>query len=128
MDISGKAKSKRQGRARRHVRVRKIVRGDKARPRLSIYRSNRHMFAQIIDDESGMTLAHASSLKLEVKPTEGLKGLKGKTAAAKAVGLTLARVAAEKGIDTVVFDRGGYRYHGRIAALAQGAREGGLKF
>lgn len=125
MDISGKAKSKRQGRARRHVRVRKLVRGDKARPRLSIYRSNRHMFAQIIDDESGATLVSASSPKLEVKPIEGLKG---KTAAAKAVGLLLARVAADKGIDTVVFDRGGYRYHGRIAALAQGAREGGLKF
>ena len=125
MDMSDKARAKREGRRRRHERVRKQVRGDKSRPRLSVYRSNRNMFAQIIDDETGVTLTFASSHKLEVPPMEGLKG---KTAAAKAVGLLLARRASEKGIESVVFDRSGYRYHGRIAALAQGAREGGLKF
>jgi large subunit ribosomal protein L18 len=125
MSMDEKGKRKREGRDRRHERVRKLVRGSAQRPRLSVYRSNRHLFVQIIDDETGVTLVSASSLKVAPAPVEGLKG---KVATAKAVGLALAQRAGDKGISAVVFDRGGYRYHGRIAALAAGAREGGLKF
>jgi large subunit ribosomal protein L18 len=101
------------------------VQGTAARPRLAVFRSNRHMFAQIIDDVAGCTLAAAGSLNMD-KPS--IEGMDGKTAFAKAVGLELARKAQEAGVDTVVFDRAGYLYHGRMAALAEGARDGGLKF
>ncbi len=110
------------GRARRHLRVRKKVSGSTSRPRLVVNRSARHMFAQIVDDSAGRTLAAASTLDAQVRDVEG-----DKTAKARRVGELLARRAQEAGIDAVVFDRGGYRYHGRVAALADGAREGGLK-
>ena len=109
-------------RVRRHLRVRKKVTGSASRPRLVVNRSARHMFAQIVDDSVGRTLAAASTLDAQIRTGEG-----DKTAKARQVGELLARRAAEAGIEAVVFDRGGYRYHGRIAALADGAREGGLK-
>jgi large subunit ribosomal protein L18 len=110
------------GRARRHLRVRKKVSGSTSRPRLVVNRSARHMFAQIVDDSAGRTLAAASTLDAQIRAVEG-----DKTAKARQVGELLARRAQEAGIEAVVFDRGGYRYHGRVAALADGAREGGLK-
>jgi large subunit ribosomal protein L18 len=123
--MSENPKFKREARRRRALRVRRSVRGSAARPRLSVFRSNRHIVAQIIDDENGKTLVAASSLKLE-QPS--LDGVAGKVAYAKAVGLELAKRARAAGVTEVVFDRAGYRYHGRVAALAQGARDGGLKF
>jgi large subunit ribosomal protein L18 len=109
--------------ARRHLRVRKKVAGSATRPRLVVNRSARHIFAQIVDDTVGRTLASASTLDETVRGTEG-----DKTAKARQVGELLARRAAEAGITSVVFDRGGYAYHGRLAALADAAREGGLEF
>ena len=123
---SGRVRSRTQpttaGRVRRHLRVRKKVTGSASRPRLVVNRSARHMFAQIVDDSAGRTLAAASTLDSTIRAAEG-----DKTAKARRVGELLAQRAAQAGITTVVFDRGGYRYHGRIAALADGAREGGLK-
>ncbi len=110
------------GRTHRHLRVRKKVTGSASRPRLVVNRSARHVFAQIVDDSAGRTLAAASTLDPAIRTAEG-----DKTAKARRVGELLARRAAEAGIESVVFDRGGYRYHGRVAALADGAREGGLK-
>jgi large subunit ribosomal protein L18 len=111
----------RQARERRHRRVRGKVSGTAERPRLAVFRSNRGVFAQLVDDGSGRTLAGASWV--------GLKGFKGdKSEQAKEVGKQLAAAAKKVGIDAVVFDRGGYLYHGRVKALAEGAREGGLKF
>jgi len=110
------------GRARRHLRVRKKVTGSASRPRLVVNRSARHMFAQIVDDGAGRTLAAASTLDPAIRTAEG-----DKTAKARQVGELLAQRAKDVGIEAVVFDRGGYRYHGRIAALADGVREGGLK-
>jgi large subunit ribosomal protein L18 len=110
------------GRARRHLRVRKKVTGSAVRPRLVVNRSARHMFAQIVDDSVGRTLAAASTLDASVRTADG-----DKTAKARQVGELLAQRAKDAGIEAVVFDRGGYRYHGRVAALADGAREGGLK-
>ena len=109
--------------AKRHLRVRKKVTGSPQRPRLVVNRSARHMFAQIVDDTAGRTLASASSLDADIRGGDG-----DKTAKARQVGELLARRAAEAGITTVVFDRGGYAYHGRLAALADAAREGGLDF
>ena len=109
-------------RVRRHLRVRKKVTGSPSRPRLVVNRSARHMFAQIVDDSAGRTVASASTMEAAIRSAEG-----DKTAKARQVGELLARRAAEAGIAAVVFDRGGYRYHGRIAALADGAREGGLQ-
>ena len=109
--------------ARRHLRVRKKVSGSAARPRLVVNRSARHMFAQIVDDTVGRTLASASTLDADIRGGEG-----DKTARARRVGELLARRANEAGITAVVFDRGGYAYHGRVAALAAAAREGGLQF
>jgi len=110
------------GRARRHLRVRKKVTGSALRPRLVVNRSARHMFAQIVDDSAGRTLAAASTLDATIRTADG-----DKTAKARQVGELLAQRAKDAGIEAVVFDRGGYRYHGRVAALADGAREGGLK-
>jgi large subunit ribosomal protein L18 len=110
------------GRVRRHLRVRKRVTGSASRPRLVVNRSARHMFAQIVDDSVGRTLAAASTMDAQIRGGEG-----DKTAQARRVGELLAQRAKEAGIAAVVFDRGGHRYHGRIAALADGAREGGLK-
>ena len=110
------------GRTRRHLRVRKKVTGSASRPRLVVNRSARHMFAQIVDDSAGRTLAAASTLDPAIRAVEG-----DKTAKARKVGELLAQRAAAAGIAAVVFDRGGYRYHGRVAALADGAREGSLQ-
>jgi large subunit ribosomal protein L18 len=110
-------------RTRRHLRVRKKILGTPQRPRLVVTRSTRHMFAQIIDDQAGHTLASASTMDASLRAAEG-----DKTAKARKVGKLLAARAKEAGISAVVFDRAGHRYHGRIAALAEGAREGGLEF
>lgn len=112
-------------RKRRHVRVRKSVTGTAERPRLSVYRSTNHIYAQLIDDTKGVTLASASTLEKSVKAE--IAG-KTKREAAKIVGKLAAERAKEKGIETVVFDRGGYLYTGRVHSLADGAREAGLKF
>lgn len=112
-------------RKRRHVRVRKSVTGTAERPRLSVYRSTNHIYAQLIDDTKGVTLASASTLEKSVKAE--IVG-KTKREAAKVVGKLAAERAKEKGIETVVFDRGGYLYTGRVQSLADGAREAGLKF
>jgi large subunit ribosomal protein L18 len=117
----GKAAARASSRKRRHVRVRKKVTGSAARPRLAVNRSARHIFAQIIDDGAGHTLASASTLDASIRDAAG-----DKKARAHQVGLLLASRAKEAGIAAVIFDRGGYAYHGRVAALADGAREGGL--
>ena len=109
--------------AKRHLRVRKKVTGSPQRPRLVVNRSARHMFAQIVDDTKGQTLASASTLDASIRGADGDKKAK-----ARQAGALLARKATEAGITTVVFDRGGYAYHGRLAELAEGAREGGLDF
>ena len=106
-------------------RIRRKVAGTPVRPRLAIFRSQSHIYAQVIDDDAGRTLCAASSLDKEVK-SDGKRGAN--VAAAKAVGQLIAQRAKDKGIDAVVFDRGGFQYHGRVKALADAAREGGLKF
>ena len=111
-------KTKREARVRRHARIRHTLSGTAERPRLAVYRSNRHIYAQLIDDVSGRTLASASDLDAANGP--------GKTGAARSVGTLIAQRAKEAGIRQVVFDRGGRLYHGRVAALAEAAREGGL--
>ena len=115
-----------QGRLRRHQRVRRGLLGTQERGRLSVFRSHLHIYAQIVDDANGRTLVAASSLGLADVPRSQAQSRR--LAQAQAVGRMLAARAQEKGIRQVVFDRGGYRYHGRIAALADGAREGGLQF
>ncbi len=112
-------------RARRHVRVRKTLAGTAERPRLNVYKSLSGIYAQVIDDQAGRTLLSASTVDRELR--ERMKGLK-KSEQAKLVGQTLAERAKSKGIQAVVFDRGGYRYIGRVKAFADGAREGGLQF
>ena len=109
-------------RLKRHVRVRGKISGTPACPRLNVFRSNANIYAQIIDDVNGVTLVSANTLEKE------FEGITGNCEAAKKVGLVLAERAKAKGIEDVVFDRGGYIYHGRVAALAEGAREGGLNF
>lgn len=105
----------------RHVRLRKKVTGTTERPRLAVYKSNKHISAQIIDDVKGHTLCSASSLEKDIKGTDNIDG-------AKKVGEALAERAKKAGVKSVVFDRGGNRYHGVVASLADGAREGGLEF
>ena len=109
-------------RAKRHKRVRSKVSGTPERPRLCVFRSENHIYAQIIDDVNGVTLAAAGSVE------KGFEGKGGNKEAARKVGQTIAERAKAKGIETVVFDRGGYVYHGRVQELAEGAREGGLDF
>ena len=109
-------------RLKRHKRVRGKISGTPERPRLNVFRSGTNIYAQIIDDVAGNTLVSASSLE------KGFEGTGGNCEAAKKVGMTLAERAKAKGIEAVVFDRGGYVYHGRVKALAEGAREGGLQF
>lgn len=111
-------------RARRKVRIRKKLTGTAERPRLVVYRSNRHIYAQVIDDLTGQTLVSSSSQTL----SKGGEPLKADKEAAAKVGKDLAQKALERNIEAVVFDRNGYIYHGRIQALADGARDGGLKF
>lgn len=117
--------TRQEARERRHRRVRKKVFGTPERPRLSVYRSLKHMYAQIIDDTAGHTLVFVSTLDPELRGK--LKGT-GNKEAARAVGEEIARRALAKGITKVVFDRGGFLYHGRVAAVAEGARSGGLEF
>lgn len=118
-------KTKEEIRDRIHRRIRKRVEGTGERPRLAVYRSQSHIYAQLIDDVQGRTLCAASSLDKELKAA---KKRGGDVAAAKAVGSLIASRAKEKGVLAVVFDRGGFQYHGRVKALAEAAREGGLKF
>jgi large subunit ribosomal protein L18 len=115
--------ARRLSRARRHFRVRKKVAGTPARPRLVVTRSSRHIYAQVVDDLAGHTVASASTLDDTLRSAEG-----NKTDRAKNVGRLVAERAKAQGVAAVVFDRGGYRYHGRVAALAEGAREAGLDF
>lgn len=111
-----------KARLKRHMRVRAKISGTPECPRLDVFRSAKHIYAQIIDDQNGVTLAAASSMDKDFEGTGGNKE------AAKKVGLAIAKKASDKGISEVVFDRGGYIYHGRVKELAEGAREGGLKF
>jgi large subunit ribosomal protein L18 len=113
--------STREARRRRHRRVRGKIAGTAERPRLAVFRSNRGIFAQLIDDDSGRTLASASWLSMKSAAGD-------KTTQAHAVGLALSAAARKAGVTSCVFDRGGYLYHGRVKALAEGAREGGLRF
>lgn len=121
--MSDIAKARREGRIRRHRRVRKKVHGTAARPRLAVHRSNKHISAQIIDDDAGVTLAAASSTEAAERAAGG-----GTVAAAARVGKLVAERAQAAGINAVVFDRGGFAYHGRVAAIAEAAREAGLEF
>ena len=114
--------NKNAARQKRHVRVRGKISGTPECPRLNVFRSNANIYAQIIDDVNGVTLVSANTLEKD------FEGSTGNAEAAKKVGLVIAERAKAKGIEEVVFDRGGYVYHGRVAALADGAREGGLKF
>ena len=121
-----KKPSRAKARQKRHYKLRRYLVGTAQRPRLSVFRSNKHIFAQIIDDDAGHTITSASTV------TADFKGLKldssSNLEAAKAVGTEIAKKAKEKGIETIVFDRGGYLYHGKVKALADAAREAGLKF
>lgn len=126
MDVSKHSKQKKARRERAHRRVRTRVSGTTQRPRLAVYKSGRYIYAQVIDDAQGATLAAASSLEPTLK--QQLKGSRGNRAAAKLVGETVAQRAREKGVEQVVFDRGGYIYHGIVKALAEAAREKGLDF
>jgi len=118
------ALTKTERRIRIKYRIRKIVSGTAELPRLNVFRSNKQIYAQLIDDINGITLASASSLNKEILEMKGINKVK----QAQEVGKLVAKVAKEKGIENVVFDRSGYLYHGRIKALADAAREGGLKF
>jgi len=124
---------KKEIRARIHERIRRKLRGTAERPRLAVFRSVAHIYAQVIDDAEGRTLVAASSVdKNDAKPAKGAKASKkavgGNVAAAKAIGKLVAERARQKGITKVVFDRGGYQYHGRVKALADAARAAGLEF
>lgn len=125
MSLVIKKINKNENRLQRHKRVRKKVSGTTARPRLCVFRSAKNIYAQIIDDTNRVTLVSASSLDADVK---GAVNYSGNKEAAKKVGEAVAKKAIEKGITEVVFDRGGYIYHGRVQELAEGAREAGLKF
>ena len=122
MSYTVKGKGKTIARKRRHQRVRQKVSGTAARPRLDVTRSNRHVFVQVVDDTEGKTLVWASTMEPELREMDGKKVEK-----AHKVGSLIAERAKEAGIEEVVFDRGGKKYHGRVAAVAEGAREGGLK-
>jgi len=116
---------KNKARLKRHLRVRKKIEGTTERPRLNVFRSSKHMYAQIIDDRKGVTLVSASTVDKEIRDSIGNGG---NVEAARKVGEIIAKRAKEKGIEHVVFDRGGYLYHGRVQALADAAREAGLEF
>jgi large subunit ribosomal protein L18 len=124
--MSNRTASRNDVRLRRQARVRKKVRGTPECPRLCVFRSAKHVYAQIIEDVNGKTLASVSTLKAGDVNLEG--GYSGNVDAAKGIGKAIAKVALEKQIEQVVFDRNGFFYHGRVRALAEGAREGGLKF
>jgi large subunit ribosomal protein L18 len=122
--MSNMSQNRREGRLRRHVRVRKKIHGTAERPRLALYRSNKHLMLQVIDDDRGVTLASASTNEQSVRE----QGSGATVEAAKRLGTMVAERAKAAGIDKVVFDRGGYLYHGRVAAAADAAREAGLEF
>ena len=122
--MSYSTKDKQTARTRRHFRVRKKVAGTAERPRLAVFRSNKHISAQVIDDRSGRTLAAASTVEKSLRDAGGT----GNKSAAAAVGRLVAERAKAAGVDQVVFDRGGFKYHGRVAAVADAAREAGLEF
>ena len=136
--MSYTAKKRRSDRRRRHYRIRKTLRGTAQRPRLAVYRSNRHISAQIIDDSVGNTLASAASTEQELRPKTAGSAKSNKTASSAGAnsnietagkgGAALAERAKAAGVESVVFDRGGFRYHGQVAALADAARKGGLEF
>jgi large subunit ribosomal protein L18 len=117
--------TRRAARIRRHIRVRKKLSGTSERPRLNVFRSLEHIYAQVIDDNNGITIVSASTLDTDLR---GELAKLSKTEQAKAVGKAVAERAKAQGIETVVFDRGGYPYHGRVKALADGSREAGLQF
>ncbi|WP_313111654.1 50S ribosomal protein L18 [Aequorivita sediminis] len=117
------ALSKYERRERLRMRIRKTVEGTESRPRLAVYRSNKEIYAQIIDDVNGKTITAASSRDKEIDASKA-----NKVEAAKMVGKLIAEKAVKAGVETIAFDRGGYLYHGRVKSLAEGAREGGLKF
>jgi large subunit ribosomal protein L18 len=119
-----KTRKKRERRRRAHLRVRRTVHGTTERPRLAVFKSLRYVYAQVIDDQRGVTLAAASSLE----PGFEVEGSRSSKAAARQVGEAVAKRAKEAGIEQVVFDRGGYRYHGKVRELAEGARDEGLDF
>jgi large subunit ribosomal protein L18 len=121
IDTSTRSRGKAAARNRRHLRVRKKVRGTAERPRLVVTRSLRHMVAQVVDDTRGLTLASASTMEADLRASDA-----DKTAQAREVGKLVAARAKEAGVEAVVFDRAGNQYHGRVAAVADGAREGGL--
>ncbi len=121
MALTIRGKGKMVARARRHLRLRKKVSGTPARPRLVVSRSSRHMVAQVVDDTAGRTLVSASTLEADLRAFDG-----DKTAKARRIGELIAERAKAAGVEAVVFDRGGNKYHGRVAAVADGAREGGL--
>ena len=121
--MTNKTDAKRRSRIRRHARVRSTVHGTRERPRLAVFRSNRHVVAQVIDDNAGVTLASASTQEADLKG-----GTTGNKEAAATVGERIADRAKAAGVTTVVFDRGGFRFHGRVPALADAARDGGLEF
>ena len=122
--MSYSTKDKQIARARRHFRVRKKVAGTQERPRLAVFRSNKHISAQVIDDRAGRTLASASTVEVALRSTAATSN----QAAATSVGRLVAERAKAAGVTSVVFDRGGFQYHGRVAALADAAREAGLEF
>jgi large subunit ribosomal protein L18 len=119
-------KTLKTGRFKRAARIRKKVTGTEARPRLTVFRSNAQIYAQIIDDSTGKTLVSVSSIAKDIK--ESIKSVKGKIEVSKTIGAAIAKKALEANITTVVFDRNGYRYHGRVKAVADAARNAGLKF
>ena len=119
--IIKRAKGKVASRGRRHIRLRKRVTGTAVRPRLVVSRSSRHVFVQVVDDTAGRTVASASTMEADLRSFDG-----DKTAKARKVGELVAARAKDAGVESVVFDRGGNKYHGRVAAIAEGAREGGL--
>ena len=127
--MAGKARHRLSGRAMRHHRIRRSISGTTERPRLAVFRSGRHIYASLVDDAAGVTLVAASTRAPVFAQRAGAEGKKlSPTASAKLVGALLAEQAKAKGIAKVAFDRGGYLYHGRVKALAEGSREGGLQF
>ena len=119
--MTKRGKSKSAARKRRHFRLRKRIAGTSVKPRLVVSRSSRHVFVQVVDDSVGRTVASASTMEADLRSLQG-----DKTAKARRVGVLVAERAKTAGVETVVFDRGGHKYHGRVAAIADGAREGGL--
>jgi large subunit ribosomal protein L18 len=122
LQFKNKSANKLKSRAKKHVRIRKKVFGSDERPRLNVFRSAKHIYAQIVDDATGKTLVEASTMSVDVTASKGSR------AAATSIGQEIAKRAIGKNIKDVVFDRGGYLYHGRVKALADAAREAGLKF